>query len=127
MDCPDFPACQVAKHPHPSTDAALPWDPERAQPAWAHHAKERDDADGRLNGWDADGSTGSQRDEHGAEAAAWTSHTARWSRVGEPLVIVIFFQNFPLLLFTWACTALTDVPVKKEGCTPIDQVPQFQS
>ena len=109
MDCPDLPICQVAKHPHPSTDAALPWDPERAQPAWAHHAKERDDADGRLNGWDADGSNGSQRDEHGAEAAAWTSHTARWSRVGTIFigVIVIWFCQSPLyLLPLFAVSAL---------------------
>ena len=111
----------------PSPDPALPRDPERSQPARAHHAKERHHVDGRLNGRRTNGA-GSQRDDLGPETSAWSTHPACWSRVGEPfLVIVIFFQNFQLLLFTWACTALTDVPVKEEGCTPIDQVPQFQS
>ena len=99
MDRPDLPARQVAKHPHPSADAALPRDPERAQPAWAHHAKERDDADGRLNGRDADGSNGSQRDEHGAEAAARTSHTARWSRVGTISTSVSSSSGFANLIY----------------------------
>ena len=85
VDCPHLPACQVAKHPHPSADPTLPRDPEWAQPARAHHAQEWHDADGRPNGRDADGWR-PQRDEHGAEAAAWTSHTACRSRVGTAFV-----------------------------------------
>ena len=94
VDCPHLPACQVAKHPHPTADPTLPRDPEWAQPARAHHAQEWHDADGRANGRDADGWR-PQRDEHGAEAAAWTSHTACRSRVGTTFISLSYFCCHP--------------------------------